>query len=57
MSKVGFNTGASRGPGADIAKAALSVGHAVIATGCAFAKVTASINAEAHRGVSAALFH
>ncbi|WP_199538852.1 MULTISPECIES: hypothetical protein [unclassified Duganella] len=57
MSKVGFITGASRGPGADIAKAALAVGHPVNATGRTLGKVTATIDAgaDSHRGLSAAL--
>ena len=33
MSKVWFITGAGRGMGVDIAKAALAAGHAVVATG------------------------
>jgi NAD(P)-dependent dehydrogenase (short-subunit alcohol dehydrogenase family) len=33
MSKVWFVTGAGRGMGVDIAKAALAVGHEVVATG------------------------
>jgi NAD(P)-dependent dehydrogenase (short-subunit alcohol dehydrogenase family) len=41
--KVWFITGAGRGLGLEIAKAALAAGHAVIATGREPAKVTASI--------------
>ena len=33
MSKVWFITGAGRGMGVDIAKAALAAGHKVVATG------------------------
>ena len=43
MSKVWFITGAGRGLGLEIAKAALAAGHAVIATGRDPAKVTAAI--------------
>jgi len=43
MSKVWFITGAGRGLGLDIAKAALAAGHAVIATGRDPTKVTAAI--------------
>ena len=41
--KVWFITGARRGLGVDIAKAALAAGHAVVATGRDPAKVTAAI--------------
>jgi NAD(P)-dependent dehydrogenase (short-subunit alcohol dehydrogenase family) len=41
--KVWFITGAGRGLGLDIAKAALAAGHAVVATGRDPAKVTAAI--------------
>ena len=41
--QVWFVTGAGRGLGADIAKAALAAGHAVVATGRDPAKVTAAI--------------
>ena len=41
--KVWFVTGASRGLGLDIAKAALAAGHAVVATGRDAAKVAAAI--------------
>jgi NAD(P)-dependent dehydrogenase (short-subunit alcohol dehydrogenase family) len=41
--KVWLITGAGRGLGLDIAKAALSAGHAVVATGRDPAKVTAAI--------------
>jgi NAD(P)-dependent dehydrogenase (short-subunit alcohol dehydrogenase family) len=43
MSKVWFITGAGRGLGLEIAKAALAAGHAVIATGRDPTKVTAAI--------------
>src|SRR4051794_16741782 len=43
MSKVWFITGAGRGLGLDIAKAALAAGHAVVATGRDPAKTTAAI--------------
>ena len=45
MSKVWFITGAGRGLGVDIAKAALAAGHAVVATGRDPVKVTAAIGA------------
>jgi NAD(P)-dependent dehydrogenase (short-subunit alcohol dehydrogenase family) len=41
--KVWFITGAGRGLGVDIAKAALSAGHAVVATGRDAAKVAAAV--------------
>src|SRR5580765_1626732 len=41
--KVWFITGAGRGLGVDIAKAALAAGHAVVATGRDAAKVTAAV--------------
>lgn len=41
--KIWLITGASRGLGADIAKAALAAGHAVVATGRDPAKVTAAV--------------
>jgi NAD(P)-dependent dehydrogenase (short-subunit alcohol dehydrogenase family) len=41
--KVWLVTGASRGLGVDIAKAALAAGHAVVATGRDAAKVTAAV--------------
>ncbi|MCA8974036.1 MAG: SDR family oxidoreductase [Planctomycetes bacterium] len=41
--KVWFITGAGRGLGADIAKAALAAGHSVVATGRDAAKVTAAV--------------
>jgi NAD(P)-dependent dehydrogenase (short-subunit alcohol dehydrogenase family) len=43
MTKVWFITGAGRGLGADIARAALAAGNAVVATGRDPAKVTAAI--------------
>ena len=43
MSKVWFITGAGRGLGVDIAKAALDAGYSVVATGRDAAKVTAAI--------------
>ena len=43
MSKVWFITGAGRGMGTDIAKAALAVGHAVVATGRNTDKVTQAL--------------
>jgi NAD(P)-dependent dehydrogenase (short-subunit alcohol dehydrogenase family) len=43
--KVWLITGASRGLGVDIAKAALAAGHAVVATGRNAAKVTAAVGA------------
>ena len=45
MSKVWFITGAGRGLGLDIAKAALAAGHAVVATGRDPVKITAAIGA------------
>src|SRR6186713_3088839 len=45
MSKVWFITGAGRGLGVDIAKAALAAGHAVVATGRDPVKITAAIGA------------
>ena len=41
--QVWLITGASRGLGVDIAKAALSAGHAVVATGRDAAKVSAAV--------------
>ena len=41
--KVWFVTGAGRGLGVDIAKAALAAGHAVVATGRNAEKVTAAV--------------
>ena len=41
--KVWLNTGAGRGLGVDIAKAALAAGHAVVATGRDAAKVAAAV--------------
>jgi len=41
--KVWFITGAGRGLGVDIVKAALAAGHAVVATGRARRKVAAAI--------------
>jgi NAD(P)-dependent dehydrogenase (short-subunit alcohol dehydrogenase family) len=41
--KVWFITGASRGTGVDIAKAALAAGHAVVATGRNLEKVTQAV--------------
>src|SRR6187402_1893300 len=41
--KVWFITGAGRGLGVDIAKAALTAGHAVVATGRDASKVAAAI--------------
>ena len=43
MNKVWFITGAGRGLGADIARAALAAGHAVVATGRDPAKVRAAV--------------
>ncbi|WP_312148407.1 SDR family oxidoreductase, partial [Paenibacillus odorifer] len=43
--KVWFITGAGRGMGVDIAKAALTAGHQVVATGRSTDKVTAAIGA------------
>jgi len=43
--KVWLITGASRGLGVDLAKAVLSTGHAVVATGRDAAKVTAAVGA------------
>jgi NAD(P)-dependent dehydrogenase (short-subunit alcohol dehydrogenase family) len=43
--KVWFVTGAGRGMGVDIAKAALAAGHAVVATGRNPAKVTSAVGA------------
>ena len=45
MNKVWFITGAGRGLGVDIAKAALAAGHPVVATGRDPVKVTAAIGA------------
>src|SRR5688500_16569002 len=45
---VWFITGAGRGMGVDIAKAALAAGHAVVATGRDPQKVTAAIGASAN---------
>jgi NAD(P)-dependent dehydrogenase (short-subunit alcohol dehydrogenase family) len=45
MSKVWFITGAGRGMGTDIAKAALAAGNAVVATGRSPKKVTAAVGA------------
>src|SRR6267142_4492013 len=45
MTKVWFITGAGRGMGTDIAKAALTVGHAVVATGRNTDKVTRALGA------------
>ncbi|MET0856912.1 MAG: SDR family oxidoreductase [Telluria sp.] len=46
--KVWFITGASRGLGVDIAKAALAAGHAVVATGRDPAKVGAALGEHEH---------
>lgn len=43
MSKVWFVTGAGRGMGVDIAKAALAVGHEVVATGRNIEKVAKAV--------------
>src|SRR5439155_12965282 len=43
--KVFFITGASRGLGVDIARAALDAGHAVVATGRSTASVAAAVGA------------
>lgn len=43
MSKVWFITGAGRGMGVDIAKAALAAGHQVVATGRSIEKVAAAL--------------
>ena len=43
--KVWFVTGAGRGMGVDIAKAALAAGYAVVATGRNPAKVTSAVGA------------
>ena len=43
--KVWFVTGAGRGMGVDIAKAALAAGHAVVATGRNPEKVSAAVGA------------
>src|SRR5947209_11637097 len=43
MSKVWFITGAGRGMGVDIAKAALAAGHAVVATGRNIDTVTRAV--------------
>jgi NAD(P)-dependent dehydrogenase (short-subunit alcohol dehydrogenase family) len=43
VKKVWLITGAGRGLGVDIAKAALSVGHAVVATGRNAAKVATAV--------------
>src|SRR6478609_18026 len=48
--KVWFVTGAGRGLGADIARAALAAGHAVVATGRDPARVEAAIGA--HRDLA-----
>src|SRR4051794_33489551 len=45
--KVWLITGASRGLGADLAKAALAAGHIVVATGRDPAKVTAAVGEHA----------
>src|SRR5687767_2388363 len=45
MSKVWFITGAARGMGTDIAKAALASGNAVVATGRSPKKVAAALGA------------
>jgi NAD(P)-dependent dehydrogenase (short-subunit alcohol dehydrogenase family) len=45
MSKVWFITGAARGMGTDIAKAALAAGNAVVATGRSPKKVAAAVGA------------
>jgi NAD(P)-dependent dehydrogenase (short-subunit alcohol dehydrogenase family) len=45
MSKVWFITGATRGMGTDIAKAALAAGNAVVATGRSPKKVAAAVGA------------
>ena len=46
--KVFFITGASRGLGVDLARAALDAGHAVVATGRSTDSVTAAIGAHDH---------
>lgn len=46
--KVWLITGAGRGLGADIAKAALAAGHTVVATGRDPAKITAALGDHAH---------
>src|SRR6266446_1584314 len=48
MSKIWFVTGAGRGMGLDIAKAALAAGHKVVATGRNTAKVTKAIGESAN---------
>ncbi len=45
--KIWFITGAGRGLGVDIARAALAAGHAVVATGRDPAKVAAAIGSRA----------
>src|SRR5215208_4040622 len=47
MSKVWFITGAGRGMGTDIAKAALAAGHKVVATGRNTGKVTQAVGESA----------
>ncbi len=44
MSKVWIITGAGRGMGIDIAKAALAAGHQVVATGRNTAKIAAALD-------------
>jgi NAD(P)-dependent dehydrogenase (short-subunit alcohol dehydrogenase family) len=45
MKKVWFITGAGRGMGTDVAKAALAAGNAVVATGRSPEKVAAAVGA------------
>jgi len=52
MSKTWFITGASRGLGSDIAKAALAAGHHVVATGRKRASVVAAIGEDSERLLS-----
>jgi NAD(P)-dependent dehydrogenase (short-subunit alcohol dehydrogenase family) len=47
MSKVWFITGAGRGMGVDIAKAALAAGHKVVATGRNTGRVAAALGTSA----------
>jgi NAD(P)-dependent dehydrogenase (short-subunit alcohol dehydrogenase family) len=55
--KVWLITGAGRGLGVDIAKAALAAGHDVVATGRDAAKVAAAVGDHAHRDLSTSLAH
>src|SRR2546423_844665 len=56
MNKVWFITGAGRGMGTDIAKAALAAGNAVVATGRSPKKVAAAVGAAFNSAYAAAKF-